>query len=102
VFWTYLYSFSDLTPLVVDFDHGKLQSNGVIKFMVKIKAAIEGCRWGSMKPGLKVFPRYICIRTVSSLTLKDMGFFGGVFFREVKFVLTNFLSNEELNVSYES
>ena len=56
--WTYLYSFSDLTPLVVDFDHGKLQSNGVIKFMVRIKAAIEGCRWGSMKPGLKVFPRY--------------------------------------------
>ena len=34
--------------------------------------------------------------------LKRCGLFGGVFLGETKFVLSNFLSNEDLSISYES
>ena len=33
---------------------------------------------------------------------KRWGLLGGVLFREMKFVLSNFLSNEDLSISYES
>jgi hypothetical protein len=33
---------------------------------------------------------------------KRCGLFGGVLFGEMKFVLSNFLSNEDLIISYES
>ena len=33
---------------------------------------------------------------------KNCGLLGGVFFGETKFVLSNFLSNEDLSSSYES
>ena len=33
---------------------------------------------------------------------KRHGLLGGVFFGEMKFVLSNFLSNEDLSISYES
>jgi hypothetical protein len=33
---------------------------------------------------------------------KQCGLLGGVLFREMKFILSNFLSNEDLSVSYES
>jgi hypothetical protein len=33
---------------------------------------------------------------------KRCGLFGGVFFGEMKFTLLNFLSNEDLSISYES
>ena len=36
------------------------------------------------------------------LTLKDMGSWEMFFFWEMKFVLSNFLSNEHLSISYES
>ena len=36
------------------------------------------------------------------LNPKRCGLFGGVLFREIKFVLSNFLSNEDLSISYES
>ena len=36
------------------------------------------------------------------LNPKRCGLFGGVLFGEMKFVLSNFLSNEDLSISYES
>ena len=36
-----------------------------------------------------------------ALNPKQSGLFGGVLFREMKFVLSNFLSNEDLSCSYE-
>ena len=36
------------------------------------------------------------------LNPKNCGLLGGVFFGETKFVLSNFLSNEDLSSSYES
>ena len=33
---------------------------------------------------------------------KRCGLLGGVFFGEIKFVVSNFLSNEDLSISYES
>ena len=37
-----------------------------------------------------------------SFNPKRCGLFGGVLFGEMKFVLSNFLSNEDLSISYES
>ena len=36
------------------------------------------------------------------LNPKQCGLFGGVLFGEMKFILSNFLSNEVLSISYES
>jgi hypothetical protein len=44
--------------------------------------------------------RHKVIKT--NLNPKRCGLFGGVLFGEMKFVLSSFLSNEDLSISYES
>jgi hypothetical protein len=40
--------------------------------------------------------------SVGFINHKKCGLLGGVLFGEMKFVLSNFLSNENLSISYES
>ena len=45
---------------------------------------------------------YIAHEFLAILNSKTHGLLGGVFFGEIRFVLSNFLSSEDLSISYES
>jgi hypothetical protein len=44
----------------------------------------------------------LCKASKDAYNPNGCGLFGGVLFREMKFVLSNYLSNEDLSISYES
>ena len=67
-------------------------------FVQSIPSVIQRCNQDDVEKGSFIMQ---IIREVS-LNPKRCGLFGGVLFGEMKFVLSNFLSNEDLSISYES
>ena len=69
-------------------------------FVGHFKAISASCIYIFNKKEVQTF----IFRCLLSLNLnpKTRGIFGSIFFVEMKFALSNFLSNENLSISYES